>query len=580
MAETTRTPDTGQPASKVEGPGPYVGIVRNHLDADYMGALEVEILKSTSEGNTPEASGEIVPVSYLSPFYGVTPFSGTSDNEGFDHTQKSYGFWAVPPDIGTKVLVIFAEGNRGAGFWIGCVQDQYMNFMVPGNASTEYNNEDQSRPRPVGEYNKRTEQANGNDPTQFLKPCHVDACAVLDRNGLAGDQIRGTTTSSARREAPSMVFGWSTPGPLDRRPGRPRVKSGEQYQQIEMPASRLTGHTLVMDDGDPSLFRAGPATTSPSVYKSLDQGGDPTIPANEMFRIRTRTGHQILLHNSEDLIYIAHGSGGSWIEMTANGKIDIYAKDSVSIHSENDFNFKADRDINLQAGNNINIKAGNTMAAETGANWTVKAGADGMLTCAGSSNIRSAHHKETAGAIDMNGPPAATAGAAPVPSRVPGNGAWSGAENRNPEAHTPARTNTDPQAVAAGTANTTSDNQAQDQSSSDTFRKCPPMAPAVGASSEGDEGEAAARANAQPSNNATLTSESGAGDEAAAQNAIANRQQAGSTYDEVGVTQTRRPASSGSASLTNDLDAFGGEGATVIQGVGANEIPGANSNNL
>ena len=27
------------------------------------------------------------------------------------------------PDIGTKVLVIFAEGNRGRGYWIGCVQD-------------------------------------------------------------------------------------------------------------------------------------------------------------------------------------------------------------------------------------------------------------------------------------------------------------------------------------------------------------------------------------------------------------------------------------------------------------------------
>ena len=47
----------------------------------------------------------------------------------------------------------------------------------------------------------------------------------------------------------------------------------------------------------------------------------------------------------EDLIYIAHGSGDSWIEMTANGKIDVYAKDSVSIHTENDFNFKAGRDI-------------------------------------------------------------------------------------------------------------------------------------------------------------------------------------------------------------------------------------------
>ena len=78
---------------------------------------------------------------------------------------------------------------------------------------------------------------------------------------------------------------------------------------------------------------------------------------NELFRIRTRTGHQILLHNSEDLVYIANANGTAWIEMTANGKIDFFAEDSVSVHSKGDFNFKTDRDFNLQAGRDINLKS-------------------------------------------------------------------------------------------------------------------------------------------------------------------------------------------------------------------------------
>ena len=46
--------------------------------------------------------------------------------------------WMVPPDVGTKVLVIFAEGNANFGYWIGCIPADYMNFMVPdGKASTE-----------------------------------------------------------------------------------------------------------------------------------------------------------------------------------------------------------------------------------------------------------------------------------------------------------------------------------------------------------------------------------------------------------------------------------------------------------
>jgi len=78
---------------------------------------------------------------------------------------------------------------------------------------------------------------------------------------------------------------------------------------------------------------------------------------NELVRLRTRTGHQILMHNSQDLIYIANSKGTAWIEMTSNGKIDIYAHDSVSIHSEQDFNFRADRDINIEAGRNINVRS-------------------------------------------------------------------------------------------------------------------------------------------------------------------------------------------------------------------------------
>lgn len=477
MSELTRSPHvpTKNKQKEIEGPGPYLAIVRSHLDVEYMGGLEVELLKTSSEGNDAESTGQFVPVQYLSPFYGVTPYNGTSENEGYDYTQKSYGFWAVPPDVGTKVLVIFAEGNRGQGYWIGCVQDQNMNFMVPGNASTTYNKEDQTKARPVAEYNKKTETSNGTNTTQYLKPCNPDACAILDGNGLADDPIRGTTTSSARRDMPSMVFGWSSPGPLDRRDGKPTVKTGTSSSAIDVKSSRLNGTTIVMDDGDPTLFRKGPVrgpNATPSEYVSLKDGGNPNIPFNELFRIRTRTGHQILLHNAEDLIYIAHGSGDSWIEMTANGKIDIYARDSISIHTENDFNFKADRDINIEAGNNINIKAGNQMMTQTAANYEVKVGADGKITCAGTSNIKSKHHYETADRIDMNGPPAAEAGDSPVPTRVPKRGSWTGLENKNPLEHTPEKTNSDMEEIKKGNANKTSDEKNKEKAPEDTFKQC------------------------------------------------------------------------------------------------------------
>jgi hypothetical protein len=119
-----------------------------------------------------------------------------------------------------------------------------------------------------------------------------------------------------------------------------------------------------MDDGDDKFIRKKSATNAPPEYESIEglpknqrPTGNVTIPHNELFRIRTRTGHQILLHNSEDLIYIGNARGTSWIELSSDGKIDIYAEDSISVHTKQDFNFYADRDINMEAGRNINLKA-------------------------------------------------------------------------------------------------------------------------------------------------------------------------------------------------------------------------------
>jgi len=429
MAELSRSAGNNEEGGT--GVGPYLAVVVNHLDPKYMGGLEVELLKRTNAGNSVEKTGQIVPVKYLSPFYGVTPFRDSGNNPGYDFTQKSYGFWAIPPDPGTKVLVIFAEGNSAEGYWIGCVQDEYMNFMTPGMASTSYNDTSTSSPYPVGEYNKRSESGAGRDATKFIKPTNTLATSYLQTQGLLGDHTRGTTTSSARREVPSQVFGISTPGPQDRRPGSPRGTYGETDEKSNIAFNRLGGSTFVMDDGDAYLIRKGHPSTTPPEYANIEAGetgGDPTLPHNDLVRLRTRTGHQILMHNSEDLIYIGNAKGSTWIEMTSNGKIDIYAQDSVSIHTQNDLNITADRDIIMSAGRNICLKAGN----------------DGRITAGEGVHINAKTHTETApDGINMNGP---TATPAYTPMRTPQHEPWLAHENLAPTEHTAEKTDADPEA--------------------------------------------------------------------------------------------------------------------------------------
>jgi hypothetical protein len=418
--------------------GPFLARVVSNIDPKYMGTLQVQLLREV--GNTPNRQGQTIPVKYLSPFYGVTNIQHTDKNNDYNGTQKSYGFWAVPPDVGALVLVVFIEGDIKQGFWIGCVQDEYMNFMIPGLAATELHNDSSKGKKVVAEFNKRTNENIQRDTTQIKKPVHPFD-AVLGQQGLATDETRGTTTSSARRDMPSNVYGWSTPGPVDRRSGAKTGSIGHYESRVSGAfVSRLGGSTFVMDDGDPTLLRKTPASEGPPEYANVDNGeeGDPTLPHNELIRLRTRTGHQILLHNTEDLIYIANARGTAWIELTSNGKIDIYAADSISIHTKNDLNITADRDINMSAGRKVNIFSGDKMHLDSGADMEVVSGADTKITTSGTTHINSGgNHLETASQIHMNGPAAASAGSGDKPGRVPQAEPWSGHENLNPAGHTP-----------------------------------------------------------------------------------------------------------------------------------------------
>ena len=353
------------------GNGPYLARVVNHLDTTFMGRLEVKLyLGSTINSGL---SNGTTSVSYLPAFAGQTSTTYEGNNSSrFNDVQKSYGMWFVPPDVGSIVMVIFVNGDYNAGYWFGCVPDQYQNHMVPGIAASrnsamtpEQKKKYMTDNVPVAEFHKSSRDMSipGNDKiSTFTKPVHPFADRLLAQ-GLLLDDIRGITSSSARREAPSGVFGISTPGPIDDSQDAQKGNIGYGNQSVPAFVSRLGGHTLVMDDGD----RQG---------------------LNELFRIRTRTGHQILLHNSSDLIYIANAAGTAWIELTSQGKIDIYSADSISMRTEGDFNLHADRDFNIEAGRSVNIAAGADLHADVTGDYIVNGSRDAKMTFGSNAHLK------------------------------------------------------------------------------------------------------------------------------------------------------------------------------------------------
>ena len=361
------------------GSGVFLAKIISVMDPTFNGRLRVSLLKS--QGNDIGADRQTYTVNYASPFFGYTPFPAMGNNNNdFNDTQKSYGMWFVPPDVGVTVMCTFVDGDPGEGYWFACLPPNFANNMVPaiaGSTQVDLTDADKKKfdttqPLPVGEINKRFNKEEAEkDPDKIKKPVHPIADRFLEA-GTLEDDVRGVTTTSARRQTPNAAFGISTPGPLDWRDGSKRMTTGttENQSLTGVAVSRLGGTQFVMDDGDDRYVRQTSAASGPVKYidviekrfadaegKQTNDKGDVTVPYNEYTRLRTRTGHQILLHNSEDLIYIGNSRGTSWIEMTSNGKIDVYAADSISVHSENDINIKADRDVNMEAGRNINMKA-------------------------------------------------------------------------------------------------------------------------------------------------------------------------------------------------------------------------------
>lgn len=284
--------------------GIYLGMVRQNLDFQRMGRLSVFI-----SDFGPDQEEFWLPVSYASPFAGTTPVRDTIENgKTMADSQKSYGFWATPPDIDNQVLCCFLDGDVANGYWFSCVYPQNMNHMVPAigfdfpTADAAMDAKFAPLGPPVVEYNKhdKANSPNGLDfqtKEKVKRPVFTPLAEGLVKQGLARDPKRGPGNTSARRESPSRAIGLLSP----------------------------RGNSIHIDDG------------------ALPDGGGE--PEEEFIRFRTRSGVQILINETDGFIYMITKSG-NWIEIS-DDNIDMYSSGSISLN--------ADQDINIRAGGQVGI---------------------------------------------------------------------------------------------------------------------------------------------------------------------------------------------------------------------------------
>lgn len=339
--------------------GVYLGIVKNNIDPDRKGRLQVWV---PDFGGDEAQSFNWRTVSYASPYMGSTYYSqNTSKETTFNTVNHTYGMWMIPPDLDSQVLITFINGRPDKGYWFACVSPHASHNMMPALAASDKWSESQVRNELPADIQKQVVtgekypslEFNENNPnlrtekfqTDNPRPLHRAQFARLVEQGLENDPTRGTTTSSSQREAPSNVFGFSTPGRPDPDPKTnkellKKIAENKVKPEDYRVTKRQGGHVFVLDDG------------------TVD-GQDQQI------RLRTAGGHQIVMHDSDDTMYISNSNGSVWIELSNSGQLHIFSSNGVNLRTQGDLNLHSDRDVNINAGGSISCKAANSIRVES-----------------------------------------------------------------------------------------------------------------------------------------------------------------------------------------------------------------------
>lgn len=293
----------------------------------------------------------------------------------------SYGFWAVPK-MGASVLIGLLYGDKNKRCFIGSMFGDHGNRSLPVGR-----NRPDFAPAPVSDTFDPIEPQTNNLNIQFngdLKSSQAQTRGAYERQ-VAQDQDLKDGTSGYQpamqgKGLESQTFCWTTPG----------------------------RHSLIMQD-DPKTGR---------------------------MRLKTAYGHQIIMDDVNERIYVSTAKGKSYFEMDVDGHIHAFADESYSVAAGGDINFTAGGSINLAAGTNLNLAAGGK-AVISGCAGVHISGKVINLDSGSSMNLLSKGSMLMTGStINLNGPmKAAVADCAGAPTIVPGHEPWkrpTGSTTRNP----------------------------------------------------------------------------------------------------------------------------------------------------
>jgi hypothetical protein len=379
----------------------------------------------------------------------VTPFGGSlgSGTRGPEMDQSqgrvAYGFWALPK-VGSLAVVACVEGRRSERVWLGCVYDQFEPHSMPHG---RYSFEDHPKlpsetTKPVGPFSTAE---------QFINPFYKNAREAFP--GDADNNIEWQTRIADYTVAATDIENLPTTTSYvqdDKDVTYKKWTSRQGYALSRVEPDRQKTHTG--KNYDPQTY----SWTTPGFHAiSMDDRIE-----NCRVRIRSSAGHQVILDDTNERIYISTAKGHNWIEIDQAGNIHMFTDKRVNIRAKKDINFTTDetfrvhakkgihlysddemrihvkKDMHTKVEQNIrthssqgtfwladqeyHVKTASSMYLEAAATIHEKSGSELNLTSGGTTNILAGGNITATGSrIDLNGPAAASATAATQPGELP-----------------------------------------------------------------------------------------------------------------------------------------------------------------
>lgn len=296
---------------------------------------------------------------YVSPLGGVVSM-GTrgSESTNIDGTLVSYGMWNIPK-VGAYVLVGCLDGDRLNRFYVGCVHSQYATHTMPHGRYTYSDGSTGAPDGPLDTKEKPIEPLYSNLKKQFTKVGNYHQTGTPSdphknlewRTRGADTQVSAITPEHLKtQDSPGSKIADHKFDDFEYTAVREEDGGERKFMGVGYGLSQIEPNDRYESTGsnyDSMVY----SWTTPGFHSiSMDDRSD-----NSRIRIRTISGHQIIMDDTNERIYINTSGGDSWVELDKVGNIDIYSKRDISTHAGGDINFTCDKAFKVKAGNGIHF---------------------------------------------------------------------------------------------------------------------------------------------------------------------------------------------------------------------------------